>query len=316
MGIPYLNGFRMACITASASGVNFHGLWSSQRLRNGNWTTRIVMKRKISTYSKIPVSINIKIEPFDVNKRYTKPHRHNKYLELVYFSKGTGFHYMDHKNRDAIEPPVAFIIKKDQVHHWEIDTVPEKGDVIIIKESFLDVTLDRHINLQLQRLGDLQMIRLETDTSIDGLFKIASEEMGKSPKGRKIVVEGVLKALLSKISGYADIKANLIRALYHRGSASCWNHRLKNDVSHYAQLLHITPQNLNAHCKKEYAKTASEYIAGHILEEAKRLLCYTDLSVTEIAFTFDFKDVSHFVKYFKRHQGKTPLQFKKTAVIP
>ena len=272
------------------------------------------MTTKIATYDKINASDHIKIEPFDVNKRYTKPHRHNKYLELVYFSKGTGFHYMD-QNRYAIEPPVAFIIKKDQVHHWEIDTVPE-GYVIIIKESFLDVTLDRHINLQLQRLGDLQMIRLETDTIIDGLFKIASEEMGKSPKGRKIVVEGVLKALLSKISGYADIKAKPYSGTLSSRFGELLEHRLKNDVSHYAQLLHITPQNLNAHCKREYAKTASEYIAGHILEEAKRLLCYTDLSVTEIAFTFDFKDVSHFVKYFKRHQGKTPLQFKKTAVIP
>lgn len=272
------------------------------------------MKRKINTYSKIPASAHIKIEPFDVDKRYTRPHRHNKYLELVYFSKGTGFHYMD-QTRYAIEPPVVFIIKKDQVHHWEIDTVPE-GFVIIVKESFLDATLDRHINLQLQRLGDLQMIRPETDPTVDGLFKIASEEMSKSPQGRKIVIEGVLKALLSKISGYADTKGKPRSGNLASRFNELLEQRPRNNVSYYADLLNSTPQNLNARCKREYAKTASEYIAGHILKEAKRLLCYTGLSVTEIAQTFDFKDVSHFVKYFKRHEGKTPLQFKKTAAIP
>ena len=272
------------------------------------------MTTKIATYDKINASDHIKIEPFDTNKRYTMPHRHNKYLELVYFSKGTGSHYMD-QTRYAIEPPVVFIIKRDQVHHWQIDTVPE-GYVIIVKEPFLDGTLDRHINLQLQRLGDRQMIRPETDPAIDGLFKIASDEMGKSPHGRKIVIEGVLKALLSKLSGNAGTKGKPCSGNLALRFGELLEHRLKNDVSHYAQLLHSTPQNLNAHCKREYTKTASEYIAGHILREAKRLLRYTDLSVTEIAQAFDFTDASHFVKYFKRHEGKTPLQFKKTTTIP
>lgn len=54
-----------------------------------NPTQEIEIKNKISFEN------TIKIEPFDVAKRYTKPHVHNKYLEIVFFSKGSGFHYLD-----------------------------------------------------------------------------------------------------------------------------------------------------------------------------------------------------------------------------
>lgn len=267
------------------------------------------MSNKIETYTKITSTADIKIEPFDANKRYTKPHRHDKYLELVYFRKGSGFHYMDLKSY-AIEPPVIFLIKKDEVHHWAIDTVPE-GFVMIIKEGFLDRTLDKNINLQLQQLGSRQSIGIQADVTIDSLFEILCVEIKEKRTGQKEVVEGVLKALVAKIIGYASTgdAPNMGDKLSRFDELL--GKELKNDVSHYAALLNTTAQNLTSLCKGRYSKTASQVIAAQIVREAKRLLRFTDLSVTEIAFEFDFKDVSHFVKYFKRHEGKTPMQFKK-----
>lgn len=267
------------------------------------------MKNKIETYTKITPTADIKIEPFDVNKRYTKPHRHNRYLELVYFRKGSGLHYMDLKSY-AIEPPVIFMIKRDEVHHWQIDTVPE-GFVIIVKEDFLDKTLDKKINLLLKQLSFSQSIKIRTDVTIDTLFEILCAETKGKGAMKNEVVEGTLKALLAKIMGYAktgdtsDIGDRLSRFDELLGN------ELRNDVSHYAVLLDTSAQNLTALCKGRYSKTASQIIAAQIVKEAKRKLRFTDLSVSEIAYTFDFKDVSHFIKYFKRYEGKTPLQFKK-----
>ncbi len=51
-------------------------------------------------------------------------------------------------------------------------------------------------------------------------------------------------------------------------------------------------------------------LALHIVQEAKRLLRYSDNSIAEIAFALDFSDASHFVKYFKRHSGQTPKAFR------
>lgn len=262
----------------------------------------------IDTYSKISSIDDIKIAPFDVSKRYTKPHRHNKYLEIVYFSKGSGFHFMDSKRYD-IKSPIFFIIKKEEVHHWEINTEPQ-GYVIIIKETFLEKTLDKQINKQLLKLAQKQKIdNIQKDPNIEYMFKTLCLEIQQSNSNIE-VVEGVLKALLSKIVRYSNINNQDINTDKIDQFMQFLVDKPRNNVAFYAKKLNCTSQTLNQWCKRRYAKSASQIIAIEIIKEVKRLLMYTDKTISEIAFDLEFKDVSHFVKYFKRHTGHTPLQFK------
>lgn len=268
------------------------------------------MDLTITTYDKAVAVTDIKIEPFDVNKRYTQPHRHNKYLELVYFTKGSGYHHMD-LNSYEIEPPVVFLVRKEEVHHWEITTVP-KGYVIIIKEGFLEKTLDKHINTQLVKIGEHQKINIQKkDKTINMLFKGLSKEI-KEENTPIEVIEGMLKSLLAKILNYANDTHKTEWLVEDKVSqfVDLLGENLKNNVAFYAEQLNVSTQNLNQLCKKKQGKTASQLIAFYMVQEIKRLLKYTDKSVGEIAYSLSFKDVSHFVKYFKRHTGLTPIQFK------
>jgi len=267
------------------------------------------MGSDINVYNKISSGLNLKIEAFDSSKRYTKPHRHNKYLELVYFSKRSRLHFMDQEKYD-ISPPVIYIIQKNQVHHWQIDSVPV-GFVIIIKEEFLENTLDKHINAQFFQLEMQKAFTLSIDPSLDALFQLASNLIKEQIKEHTSAIEGILKALLAKLLHYAPrINSSENNIVFH--FKQLLQASPKNDVAHYAQLLHTSSQNLNAQCRREYGKTASQVIAQHIVQEAKRQLMYTDLSISEIAFASNFKDASHFIKYFKRFEGITPMQFKRT----
>ena len=267
------------------------------------------MEAGIKTQSKIPSERAIKIEPFDIGKRYTKPHRHDKYLELVYFSGGSGKHFMD-REAYAIEPPVLFVIRKDEVHHWEIESEPE-GYVIIVKEAYLAQTHDKQINHLFDQIANFRAITLGRDASIGLLFETATLEAAIKTQGSRIILEGVLKALLAKLLD--TIPREELIAKHDIGSA--FSELLQkgpvNDVSHYASLLNTSAQNLNAHCKKRWDKTASQVIAGYLIAEAKRLLHFTDLSVAEVAHRLSFRDPSHFVKYFRRHVGQTPFRYRR-----
>jgi AraC family transcriptional activator of pobA len=82
-------------------------------------------------------------------------------------------------------------------------------------------------------------------------------------------------------------------------------------VAQYASLLNTTPQNLNAACRKSGGQSAGEILDGFIIDEAKRLLLYTDNNVGEIAYQLNFKDPSYFVKFFKKYQRITPDEYRK-----
>ncbi|MEO9894382.1 helix-turn-helix transcriptional regulator [Aurantibacter sp.] len=264
----------------------------------------------IPVYNKIANYNDLKVEPFDVNKRYTKPHKHNKYLELAYFTKGSGFHYVDEEAL-AVTPPILFLIHKNQVHHWHIDAIPE-GYVIIIKASFLDNVLDKSIQMQLIELKALQKVVIaDNDEVINILFKALCLEM-KATNINQEVVESCLKALLSKIIAVSNITKDQNNTLEH-GFMELLSEDLNNSVDYYANKLNTSAQNLNAVCQKIFDKTASGVITEHLVKEIKRQLLYTSKNISSIAYDLNFKDNSNFTKFFKRHTQLTPLQFRKAS---
>ena len=56
--------------------------------------------------------------------------------------------------------------------------------------------------------------------------------------------------------------------------------------------------------------TLKQYILKKKIEQAKKLLCSTNLNVTEIAESVGFNDYNNFIQRFKYIVGVTPLQYK------
>lgn len=131
------------------------------------------------------------------------------------------------------------------------------------------------------------------------------------------VIEGLLKALLAKVlevskpyKNNPEIRSDLYQSFLEQLNTG---QVVKNSVHYYAEQLNTSPQNLNAVCRKAINHSAAEVLAESIISEAKRLLHYTNNTVSEIAFSLDFTDASHFVKYFKRITGQTPQTYRQTS---
>lgn len=64
--------------------------------------------------------------------------------------------------------------------------------------------------------------------------------------------------------------------------------------------------------QKELGMSIGAYITHCRLREAKALLRYTDKSLGEISSYLCFSSQSHFQNVFKKHVGRTPLEYRKT----
>ncbi|HBV17487.1 helix-turn-helix domain-containing protein [Chryseobacterium carnipullorum] len=266
------------------------------------------MKNSISIKSKIEAAELLKVAPFRKEIRKTEPHKHNRYFEIIYLREGSGFHTIDHTSF-SIKPPTVFFVRKEQVHHWDMTDTPD-GFVLLLKKGFLDQSMDSELKSFLSKLSGLSSIHLKETGSIDTLFQLLTTEKDFT------VTEGLLKALFAKIlisakpltnkTSKTDDVITVFRELLNQ------TNDLRNNVAHYAEKLHTTPQNLNAICRKTLDRSAADVIAEHIISEAKRQLIYTEGSVSEIAYSLNFNDTSHFVKYFKRHTSLTPQTFRST----
>jgi AraC-like DNA-binding protein len=89
--------------------------------------------------------------------------------------------------------------------------------------------------------------------------------------------------------------------------------RQERSVRFYAAQLFVTPKYLTETVKEVTGKTAGELIDEMVMREAKLLLGDPALSVNDIAGELHFSDQFFFRKFFKRHQGLTPSEFRREA---
>jgi AraC-like DNA-binding protein len=85
----------------------------------------------------------------------------------------------------------------------------------------------------------------------------------------------------------------------------------KQTVKAYAQMLCITPDHLNKIVKATAGKTALELIKDRILADAKALLHYSTMNISEIAYSLGFESNSYFARLFRKKIGVAPGQYRR-----
>lgn len=89
-------------------------------------------------------------------------------------------------------------------------------------------------------------------------------------------------------------------------------HHLSENISvqDIAQHLYIGYSYLSYKFKQETGETLTDFILKEKIEEAKRLLRYTDKSMVSIGYYLGFSSQSHFARTFKKYVGATPKEYR------
>lgn len=120
-------------------------------------------------------------------------------------------------------------------------------------------------------------------------------------------VYGLSKKYAMPFHHHITRKENLVKNFTQLVQKQC---RSQRNVSTYAEQLNITPKYLTETVKEITGKTAGEIIDDFVILEAKLLLDNPALSIAEIADELHFSDQSFFGKYFKRHTGLSPKEYR------
>ena len=81
-------------------------------------------------------------------------------------------------------------------------------------------------------------------------------------------------------------------------------------ASDFANQLNVHVNHLNRAIKETTGKTTSQVIADRFLQESKILLKHSTWNVSEIAYSLNFKETTHFNNFFKKHTQMSPSIFR------
>ena len=87
--------------------------------------------------------------------------------------------------------------------------------------------------------------------------------------------------------------------------------REEHSVSFYAGKMCITPQYLSAVLKELTGKTTNNWIDHSLILDAKILLKTPNMTVQQVSDMLNFSNQSTFGKFFKKHTGQSPAEFRK-----
>lgn len=117
---------------------------------------------------------------------------------------------------------------------------------------------------------------------------------------------------LSPPKGFAEHN-QLFASFMHLVRGCFQQHR---NLGFYAAELCVSPSHLQAVVKKISGKNPTTLIQHQLLRQAKYLLADTTENVSEIAYQLHFSDPFAFSKFFKKHTGCAPSQYRGLATQP
>ncbi len=145
-----------------------------------------------------------------------------------------------------------------------------------------------------QRLKDLAVLELET-TNIN-----------------RILV-AYLVAFLNKINSLRpdersiNSRSKKLETLFNLIEQNYLQHR---SVSFYAKSMGVSTKTLNKLLNEKLGYSLSVFIHRLVILESKRRLSLFDTNIFDVSHELGFKDQAYFSRFFKKHTGMTPTEYK------
>jgi AraC family transcriptional activator of pobA len=246
-------------------------------------------------------------------------HTHQGLFQTVFIIEGGALLDLDGLASD-VTAPTAVVVPSGTVHGFQFEH-GTKGYVLTFAESFLH---GKEESRECLLWKPMVLSLLASPANPGGPARIASllehlnEEFRGVPAARGAMQELLVRAVLLLL---ARQRARLARAAQPGGREldvfnrfrALLEYRFKEhwSVPRYAAALNLTESKLNRACRSVAASSVNEVIQARLLLEAKRKLVYLPVPVATVAYELGFEDPAYFWRFFRKHAGVTPVEFRK-----
>lgn len=232
----------------------------------------------------------------------------HEYYEMEYIIEGSGEYIIDGKKYD-IKKGMLFFMSPINFHELK------NSDAEIINVMFSGNMCDRSTLFSLFS-GLSENVVYFKNAESDFVESLLTELISAVLSGDKIYYESILNCLMIKTGNAA--KSILSSRLTYIQNAMLYilnNFRSGISLSDAAAHVGLTPAYLSSVFPKEAGVTFKDYLNSIRFDYAKKLLIYSDISVSEICYESGFDDYANFIRNFKKHFGMPPGQFRKNNQI-
>jgi AraC family transcriptional activator of pobA len=237
-------------------------------------------------------------------------HRHTQMAQLIVAEHGTADILVDGKSFVVRDNTVIYI-PVQAVHSFSFAPGTE-GSVLSFPTNVLHsigpISPTLNENLSRPFVGDLP-------DHLATLITALTDQLSGTGTFRTQTTIGLAHAVLSSI---AELNSE-----YMQGGDSVHDKRLDQldrlisdhvtdgwGARDFARAMAISVGHLSRVCRASKGVSASAYVEAAVIEEACRLLAFTQMSVAEVGYRLGYGDPSYFSRRFRAVRGQTPSTYR------
>lgn len=253
-------------------------------------------------------------------------HRHDAFVQLLCLTAGSGEVRMNGARIPA-RAPCLIVVPAGAAHGFRF--APDvDGPVITATQKVLESLTALLMPELLATIRTPRVIELPTDTepleALMPLFQAIERESRTHRSGQTASGMALLTALMVQVARLAGPTAHdadgattgarkqrqigQFKALLDR------HFREHRPVQSYADAIGLTAGQLSRICREVLGVSALDVINARLVHEAQRELVYTAGSIQRLAAELGFEDDAYFSRFFKRHTGLSPRDFRAQAL--
>ena len=249
-----------------------------------------------------------------------QPHQHENLLQFLFVERKGGVTFFDGQ-QVGFDAPCFIVIPSGIVHGFTFDEGID-GYVITIPQEQVEAALPISGNSVASILHKGSVIAGGSDSLLLAHLKELCEVVifesrfaERYLNNASIHLVASIFVLISRLAENqqadenvsANRKTDLVerfRTLVNKSSTSALS------VNDYAEKLGVTPSHLRRLSHEVLGQSPLSVINKRLIVVAQRELAYSTMSVQQIAYMLGFDDSAYFSRFFKKHSGKTPSQFR------
>jgi AraC family transcriptional activator of pobA len=254
-------------------------------------------------------------------------HRHDAFVQLLYLSAGFAEVTVNNARMHA-DAPCLIVIPAGAAHGFSFSPLVD-GPVVTATQKVLESMATLLMPELLAVIRTPRVIPLPADSrhvdSLMPLFLALERESRIHASGQTAAGMSLLTALLvqvARIAGAPDAGTRAEPAPGSRKNRQIEQFKALLDqhfcehwpVEQHAKAMGMTAGQLSRICREVLGMSSLDVINARLLHEAQRDLVYTSSSVKLLASELGFEDDAYFSRFFKRHTGLSPREFRSQAL--
>jgi AraC family transcriptional activator of pobA len=251
-----------------------------------------------------------------------RAHRHRNLFQILLIEQGGGEMTFE-AARLPFAAPAAILVPAAVAHGFRFQPNVTRGWVLSFTEDAAGLLADRagEALSRLRALAVQPIVPIAEDAERSRLSALCAElfeESSLAREGHRLAMRGLLALIAIGVARLAASRARTGSVTLQPADATVArlralvdeSFRRERQLGFYAEQLGMTVARLNDHVKRATGVTAGHLVRQRVLSEAKRQLVFTAQPIQDIADELAFSDPSHFARFFRKHTGTTPHEFR------